>query len=91
MHLKIGISCFVICLLIVFLVLAVTFAPTSFFCRNYTVNMVRDFTYPIARRDDSVVDDFHGTKVRNFQRKMFVIKEAFLEISNLNRLNFHSL
>lgn len=30
-------------------------------CRNFT--MVRDFAYPVARRDESVADDFHGTKV----------------------------
>lgn len=66
MHSKIRISFFVISFLIVLLVLAVTFAPTNFFCRYYSVNMVRDFTYPIARRDDSVVDDFHGTKVSCF-------------------------
>ncbi|XP_031619279.1 prolyl endopeptidase-like [Contarinia nasturtii] len=25
--------------------------------------MVRDFTYPVARRDESIVDDFHGKKI----------------------------
>lgn len=25
--------------------------------------MVRDFKYPEARRDETIVDDFHGTKV----------------------------
>lgn len=67
MHFNIGVICLVLIFLVLFLLFTVKFTTTGLFCRNYTVNMVRDFTYPVARRDESVVDDFHGKKVRLFR------------------------
>lgn len=51
----------IICFLI--WIFAVKFATTGTVCHTFTTNMVRDFSYPVARRDESVSDDFHGTKV----------------------------
>lgn len=30
---------------------------------NFTMEIVCQFTYPVVRRDESIIDDFHGTKV----------------------------
>lgn len=42
-----------------------------------TPKMVCDFKYPEARRDETVVDDFHGTKVilTFLSQKLFLIGE----------------
>ncbi|XP_031624415.1 prolyl endopeptidase-like isoform X2 [Contarinia nasturtii] len=47
------------CLFIVLFV----FAVKSFVSGNNVPSVFRNYTYPAARRDESVVDDFHGTKV----------------------------
>lgn len=52
-----------IILLLLFWAIAVKISAFQSICRNFTTNMVRDFNYPIAERDQSTVDDFHGTKV----------------------------
>lgn len=46
--------------LIFFLIWNFTVGSSTQIC---TPKMVCDFKYPEARRDETVVDDFHGTKV----------------------------
>lgn len=55
--------CFVTIFLCFFVLFAVKFTSTDLFVHNYSTKMVRDFKYPIARRDESVADNFHGTTV----------------------------
>lgn len=38
-----------------------------------SAKMVRDFTYPVARRDDSIVEDLHGTKVTVMRLIIYLI------------------
>ena len=55
-----------LCFTIASILLAIFFAyfsPIQVF--KQPANMQK-FKYPEARRDDTVVDDFHGTKVRKF-------------------------
>lgn len=66
MHFRFGVILLVIFLTIfcaLLWIFAVNFLTSQAVCRKYTTAMVRDFSYPVARRDESVVDDFHGTNV----------------------------
>lgn len=40
--------------------------------------------YPLARRDESIVDDFHGTKVNNVKSSKF--SKFFLKFSDFSFL-----
>lgn len=51
------------------------------FCRSVYI-MKPD--YPLARRDESIVDDFHGTKVNNVKSSKF--SKFFLKFSDFSFL-----
>lgn len=57
--LKIIIGCLTILLTSCFLLIWI-FTENSTICPE---NMVQKFNYPEAKRDESIVDDLHGTKV----------------------------
>lgn len=87
---SIVISVVLIILFSLILIFTVKISRTvSIASKNFTT--MRDFTYPVARRDGSVVDDFHGTKVKtvtvvlsrlkcvdNFLRSKYVAKKNVL-------------
>lgn len=61
-------------LTILLLLIVLTFLLWNFAVKSTksicSTNMVRDFKYPEARRDEAVVDDFHGTKVNKMIERM---------------------
>lgn len=82
MHSKFSATLCVFILTVLFLflcVFTVKLLSTGLPCRNFSTEMVRDFSYPVARRDESVVDDFHGTKVSE-HRSIFEVFLSFIWI-----------
>lgn len=61
-----------------------------------SVNMVKNFVYPEARRDDSVVDDYPGSKVKS-NHLCWPVKDRQLRCNSditfqiLNRLPIHTV
>lgn len=89
MRFKISVAFFAI--ILISLIVLICIFSVNFFTetnyRNFTSEMVRDFAYPVARRDESVTDDFHGTKVMQTKCLYSKLSKISLAICLCRELN----